>query len=191
VSEDEHGSADEEAVFGALARALPRVSPPDRVLEHVLAEASRDATVIPLLERRRRRLGLVTVAAAAAVALVGVAAWTLAVRDASPDARAALVGKNDPDVSGEAELFAGDAGHVKLILHGVPPAPTGHHYEVWVLRDGETEMEPIGTFTSSSDVNLELALPGSGPYAAVDVSVEEDGGPPAHSDTSLATGTFG
>ena len=41
------------------------------------------------------------------------------------------------------------------------------------------------------NVELDLPLPGPGNDAAVDISVEEDEGPPAHSDTSLAGGTFG
>ena len=56
---------------------------------------------------------------------------------------------------------------------------------------GVARWRPSGVFTpTSSDVELELPLPGPGDYAAVDVSVEENGGPPAHSDTSLAGGTF-
>ena len=58
-------------------------------------------------------------------------------------------------------------------------------------HDGGGEMESVGAFTpTSNDVELDLPLPGPGDYAAVDVSVEEDGGPPVHSDTSLAGGTF-
>ncbi len=85
-----------------------------------------------------------------------------------------------------------DGGTVRVSLRDVPPAPSGHHYEVWVLREeGGGAMESVGVFTpTSSDVELDLPLPGPGNYAAVDVSVEEDDGPPAHSDTSLASGTF-
>ena len=52
-------------------------------------------------------------------------------------------------------------------------------------------MESVGVFTpTSSEVDLVFALPGPGNYAAVDISVEEDNGPPIHSDTSLADGAF-
>ena len=109
-----------------------------------------------------------------------------------PDARAAITSTDDPTVSGEAELFA-DEGKVLVTLTQVPRAPSGHHYEVWVLPDGSDEMISVGTFdpdASVSDVALELDLPGAGRYAAVDVSVEEDAGPSAHSDTSYGTGYF-
>ena len=110
------------------------------------------------------------------------------------DARAAIAGKSDPAVTGEAVLYGStaDGGTVHVSLRDVPAAPSGHHYEVWVLRrDAGGEMEAVGSFTpTSDDVELDLPLPGPGDYAAVDVSVEENGGPPAHSDTSLAGGTF-
>ena len=52
-------------------------------------------------------------------------------------------------------------------------------------------MEAVGAFTPrSSQVRLELGLPGSGDYEAVDVSVEPDGGSASHSGQSLAGGHF-
>ena len=55
---------------------------------------------------------------------------------------------------------------------------------------GET-MEAVGVFDpTTSEVELELGLPGAGEYVAVDISVEPDAGPPEHSGTSLAGGEF-
>ena len=69
----------------------------------------------------------------------------------------------------------------------MPPPPVDHFYEVWVLRAGTDVMVSVGTFTpESSDVHLELSLPAPGAYAAVDISVEDSGGPQEHSGTSLA-----
>ena len=53
-------------------------------------------------------------------------------------------------------------------------------------------MESGGVFnaTSPSMVRIELPLPGAGPYAAMDISVEDDGGPPEHSGVSVAGATF-
>ena len=52
-------------------------------------------------------------------------------------------------------------------------------------------MEAVGVFDPTTpDVRLELGLPGAGDYVAVDISVEPDAGPPEHSGTSLASGTF-
>ena len=80
-----------------------------------------------------------------------------------------------------------------LDLEHVPAPPSGHHYEVWVLRrEGGGAMEAVGSFTPEGDeAKLELPLPGPGDYQAVDVSVEPDGGPAEHSSVSLASGSFG
>ena len=52
-------------------------------------------------------------------------------------------------------------------------------------------MEAVGVFDADrAEVELQLGLPGAGDYAAVDISVEPDAGPPEHSDTSLGGGRF-
>jgi Anti-sigma-K factor rskA, C-terminal len=186
----------DRATLGLFESSLPRVTAPDDMFDRILVEIRPEATVVPLGRMHHRRLALPiagTLAAIAAVVLIAVVALG---RDdlGSPDARAAIVGKSDRDVSGEAVLYGAtaDGGKVRVSLRNVPPAPSGHHYEVWVLRrDAGGEMEAVGSFTpTSGDVTLDLPLPGRGDYAAVDVSVEENGGPPAHSDTSLASGSF-
>ena len=56
-----------------------------------------------------------------------------------------------------------------------------------MLRDGATGMQAVGAFVAAEGTaHLELPLPGAGPFAAVDISVEEDDGPPQHSQESLA-----
>lgn len=193
---DQRELEEQESTFALLADSLPRVTPPADMFDRILAEIRPEATVVPLRPRTHRRFVapvVGTLAAVAAVVLIAVVA--LGGDDLGPpDARAAISGKSDPAVSGEAELFGvnADGGTVRISLTDVPQAPSGHHYEVWVLREeGGGEMESVGIFTpTSGDVDLELDLPGPGNYAAVDISVEEDDGPPAHSDTSLASGAF-
>lgn len=182
--------------LAAFERALPRVAPPADLFDRILGEVRPEAKVIPL-HRASRRRAVVPVAGAlmavAAVVLIAIVAFG-GNGPGPADARAAIAGKSDPAVTGEAVLYGStaDGGTVHVSLKDVPPAPSGHHYEVWVLRSNSgSEMEAVGTFTpTSSDVELDLPLPGPGDYAAVDVSVEDNGGPPAHSDTSLAGGTF-
>jgi hypothetical protein len=187
---------EDRETLAALERSLPRVRPPDELLGRIIAEVAPEATVVPLRPAGRARrwaAPVAAVAAAAAAAAVLVAVLTGGEGLGSPDARAAISGKSAPAVHGEALLYdgGGEGGTVQVTLRDVPPAPSGHHYEVWVLPEGSTAMESLGTFTESGEtVELELDLPAPGPYAAVDVSVEEDAGPAAHSDTSLAGGTF-
>jgi hypothetical protein len=192
---DIHDEIDRETL-AVVERSLPRVTPAADLFDRVLAEVLPEATVIPLHRKRNRRVVVPAAAALAAVAAVALIAVVAFGGDGSVpvDARAAITGKSDAAVTGEAELYgsAADGGTVHISLSDVPAAPSGHHYEVWVLRrDAGGEMEAVGAFTpTSGDVELDLPLPGPGDYAAVDVSVEENGGPPAHSDTSLAGGTF-
>ena len=138
------------------------------------------------------RLAFGAAAAVAAAIVVGVLA--LSGDAALPDARAAIAGKPEfAAVSGEAEVFdAGEQGGTLVVrMTSVPPAPGGHHYEVWVLREGSETMESVGEVSpTAGEAELEVALPGAGPFAAVDVSVEPDDGDPEHSGRSLAGGTF-
>ena len=142
---------------------------------------------------------LVPAFAVGAVATAAVFAVALALDSSSglgtPDAVASVQGTPDfGSVNGEARIYSSDtsAGVLRLELVDVPPAPEGEHYEVWVLRPstGET-MEAVGVFDpTSSEVTLELGLPGAGEYEAVDISVEPDAGSPEHSGRSLAGGVF-
>ena len=193
---DENQFEIDQATLAFVERSLPRVTPPADMFDRILAEIRPEATVVPLRPKAHRRAIVPVAGALAAVAAVVLIAVVALGGDdlGPPDARAAISGKSDPSVSGEAELFGvnADGGTVRVSLRDVPPPPSGHHYEVWVLREeGGGAMESVGVFTpTSSAVELDLPLPGPGNYAAVDVSVEEDDGPPAHSDTSLASGAF-
>ena len=189
-------SAADRATLADLERVLPPVSPPAEMFDRILAEIRPEATVIPLRPKSRRRVvtpvvgAFVAVAAVVVIAIVAHGGNSLG----PPDAQAAIAGKSAQAVTGEADLYgsAADGGTVRVTLRDVPSAPSGHHYEVWVLRrNGDGQMEAVGSFTPTSHtVKLKLPLPGAGDYAAVDVSVEEDGGSPLHSDTSLASGAF-
>jgi anti-sigma-K factor RskA len=133
--------------------------------------------------------------AAAAVGVVATLLLTRAPEPGPPESRATVSAPSDPGVRGEALLYAPDsaAGQLVLELTGLAEAPSGHHYEVWVLRSaGGGEMEAVGSFSApeSGSVRLELPLPGPGAYRAVDISLEDDGGSPEHSGTSVAGGSF-
>jgi len=144
----------------------------------------------------RRALPAFAVGAAATAAVFAIAlALGASGGLGTPDAVAAVRGTADfSDVHGEARIYGTGTpdGVLRLELADVPAAPEGEHYEVWVLRPSTGDaMEAVGVFDpTSADVSLELGLPGLGDYAAVDISVEPDAGPPEHSGTSLAGGRF-
>jgi anti-sigma-K factor RskA len=197
VSALEAGVAREAPSADLFGRILVALDEPDA------APASAPAPVAPVapVERSRwsglrwprvPRVALGAAVAAAAVLVVGVV--LVSRDDVEPDAVAAIAGTNDfSAVSGTAELFPEDGSGDRLVLRlaSVPPAPTGHHYEVWVLPEGSETMESVGRVApSDGEAELEVEVPGSGPFAAVDVSVEPDDGDPGHSGVSLASGTF-
>ena len=189
-----------EETVRRLERGLPRVAPPGDLLDSVLARIEDEApaparraprrSLADLLPRWRPvALGL---AAAAAVAIV----VTLALPGnglGTPDARAAVVAHRASGVQGEADLFRSDSSRGVVVVRflNLPAAPAGHHYPVWVLRQGSHEMTPVGSFTPSSRrVKLTLPLPGAGHYAALDVSLQGNDAPPANSGLSVAGASF-
>lgn len=154
------------------------------------------APVIPLRRRRAPLLGGLAAAAAAVAAAVAITLVVTADDDPSLGrlaATAGLVAHDTGAVEGDVHLFSpDDAGGMLVVdLRKVPPAPAGHHYELWVLRQDSTQMEAVGTFVPTAEsTHLELPLPGPGRYAAFDISVQADGGPPEHSGVSLASAAF-
>jgi anti-sigma-K factor RskA len=186
--------------LGLLDAAVAPVAPPadlaDRVLARVAGEAERPRAEHVVPRRRRRRLAVP--ALAATLAAVAASALTyVALRngddDGAPDATA-TVAASSGEALGEARLYRTDGpdGRLVLSLHDLPAAPAGHHYEVWVLREGADHMEPVASVgPAGGTVRLEVPLPGAGAYAATDISLEDDGGPPEHSGTSVAGGAFG
>lgn len=199
----------------ALARALDEYRQTVALLEaHVAREApSHDlfagilAEIEPVAERtpaqasrrswtwRRALPAFALGVAATAAAFVLALAIDSKNGLGTPDAVAAVNGTEVfAGVHGEARIYRTDSrgGVLRVELADVPPPREGEHYEVWVLRPstGDT-MEAVGVFNpTSSEVTLELGLPGPGDYVAVDISVEPDAGSPEHSGTSLAGGKF-
>jgi hypothetical protein len=200
---------EERDIFEGLEPALPRVAPPEGMFDRILSQieaSGQEAVVVPLaaarrFERRRlerRRLGRRPMLAVGVLAAAAAAAAVAIVAGRSPGpqltARAAIVPHlAGAHVTGTAALYGAHTakGTLRLTLDSVPlPAP-GHHYEVWVLEKGKTAMSDVGRITPrSTTVKLRLALPAPGDYAAVDVSVQKDGGSKRHSSVSLAGGSF-
>lgn len=164
--------------------AIAKETPPPGLLGRIVAEVAPVPAARPVGLRRLRLPGLVPALGAVAAAAVVLLAVT-APGPAPVEARADLA---TAALEGTASIEGGTLV-VDLVRADAPPA--GHHYEIWVLRRGAGAMEEVGTFRPhGAAARLELRLPGPGEYAAVDVSLEDDGGPPSHSGTSVATGTF-
>jgi len=196
-----------EECLGELAGQLAALAaltsdvrlPPDpasweavRARIEVDAEPATPARVASLPRRALPRLvgGAAIVACAVAVTLVvthngaGSAQMTAPIVSAEPATA----------LAGSVKLFdpGSNSGHVVVDLRNVPAAPAGHHYEVWVKRSGQgAEMEAIGAFMPEDGrASLSLGLPGPGEYVALDISIQEDAGPPEHSGASLGGATL-
>jgi anti-sigma-K factor RskA len=170
-------------VFAVLEQGVARETPPPRLLQRILEEASP-----PRRQRRRPRVALAAAALATAAAAVLLA--LVQIGSEPPDAEARLAARA---LDGSAVVYGteGAGGTLVVDLRRAAAPPAGHHYAVWVLRRGAERMEAVGTFVPRGrSIRLELPLPGAGDYTAVDVSLEEDGGPPSHSGTSVVTGVF-
>jgi anti-sigma-K factor RskA len=147
---------------GALALAAEGSAPPDALRDRILV-AARDegpSNVVSIGSGRRRRWYAVT--AAAAVAAVGLAiGLTLALSGggSSTDKLAASVSV--------------DNGVAELTVSGLPDAPAGKAYEIWVI-EGKTAPKPAGLFT---DTGEPVALTRPAPAGAtVAVTLEQAAG---------------
>ena len=178
-------------------------APPDDLFDRILEEIEPSdvpaeqqvPAAAPTRSRRqwwpRVAVGGLAIAATAAIAIALLADGSRG----TPDARAVVQGTTEfADVSGEARLYSpGDPGGTLVLeLDSLPPPPSGHHYEVWVLREQAADDGGCRLVHARSRprARLELQLPGPGAFSAVDVSVEPDGGSAEHSGVSLAGGTF-
>jgi Anti-sigma-K factor rskA len=188
---------DEERTLAALGGMLPRVAPADDLFARIVAATEGDPpAAVTVLHSRRP--GITFAAAAATLAAAAAVAITIGLRSGSglgtPTA-SAPVAAHEPSarVQGSADLYRPNAanGVLRLRLRDVPAPPRGAHYEVWVLRRGSTQMTAVGSFTPAKPtVTLSLPLPDPGTYAAVDISVQQNDGPPEHSSISLAGASF-
>jgi hypothetical protein len=192
---DPHG---DERTMSSLGRALPRVAaPPDDLFARIVAatEPAPASIVAPSFGGRRRiaapLLAAALAAAAAVAATIGIQSKSgLGTPAASAPVTAHLASAR---VHGRAELFHPTTanGVLRLDLQAVPAPPPGSHYEVWVLPRGSAQMTAVGAFTPARrTITLSLPLPAAGTYAAVDISVQKNNGPAAHSSVSLAGASF-
>jgi anti-sigma-K factor RskA len=185
MSDEPMGIPEHRETVERLERGVARVKPPDDLFDRIVAE-TQPARVIPL---RRRFTSWASPAATAAVAAAAAVLVTVAVtRDdglGDPVRRASITGTN---VRGTAALYRPDErdGLVVLDLDRVPDPPRAHYYEIWISRPGGRKV-PIGAFTpEDGKAHLELPLPTPGKYLSIDISVEEEDGPPDHSGRSIA-----
>lgn len=156
------------------------------------------ATAVPVAsldERRtRRHRRLLIAAVAAALVLLGATGALLARGGSQPDegqlvASATLEPLEPIGATADARLVSED-DHLQLVLdaHDMTAAPTGRHYELWLLGTIEGEPVDLGPMTGSTSVPVPDDVD-IDEYDVVDISVQEVG-QAEHSGHSLLRGTL-
>ena len=141
--------------------------------------------------RRSRRTGTarrvlrpaMLAAAAAAVAVIGLFAWNVSLRDQNGDLRSEISERRTFEMQGSGlarnaggEVLLTDGDKAVLVATELPPAPEGEVYETWVIRDGVPQ--PAGLF-EPRDGDAASTVEGSVDGAqAVAVTLEPEGGSP-------------
>lgn len=140
------------------------------------------STVTPIDSARPRRQPWLRVAAAAA-AVVVVAAGTFGIISANDGTSQELVASVELEPlkaagTGTAELITVDGRQqLRITAEGLPAAPAGHHYEMWLVDPDVTDPRSIGVLPPGQDEIVVDVPEGVDPdaYPIVDINVQVDG----------------
>jgi anti-sigma-K factor RskA len=160
-----------QGAAGALAYAAPPARPPDELRGRILAAARAERPNVEPLRARPWTRPLAVVAAVAACAVVGLAAWNISLHNSLDRAEVALRGVPLTGATGSVVVSGGSGA---LVVSDLAPAPAGKTYEAWVVEGGRAS--PAGTFAGGGRtivIRLTHALPAG---AVVAVTLERAGG---------------
>jgi hypothetical protein len=192
----------------AHARACPRCADAlfDELGAHLaLARAARELRVDgtarpvpPAAAAPRGPLQRWLAAAAAVVVVAGAVAAGYALgRPSRPAPQAAVAGGVLRPVSGGTaprdatgtvvmRAFQSASRQMTVTIRGLPAAPGGHFYEVWLLAPATGKMLPVGVLSvGTGPVSFRLPTAVTVSYGAVDISLQRNDGNPAHSADSV------
>jgi anti-sigma-K factor RskA len=187
-----------EAVAASLAYSVPQVAPPPDLRDRVLAVAgpvvaapaapapAAEAPARPQRERPRwawwPRFATVAVPARA-LALVGMLAWNVSLRNDLSSGRDDLANGAAVTLPGVGNVVAQTDGNATLFAR-LHPAPAGKTYEAWVIR-GSVAL-PAGVFQGGGTVELHLTQ-AARPGDRIAVTIEPSGGSKQPTTTPIAT----
>ncbi len=89
-------------------------------------------------------------------------------------------------------MTSGPGGGVEMTIstRDLPPAHRGQFYEAWLLDPATLKMLPLGQLGPGGRASFEVDDRLFDRYSAVDVSLEDDDGNPAHSVTSVLRASY-
>ena len=93
-------------------------------------------------------------------------------------------------IDGTLALYRPEGGYRVLVadFDRVAAAPRDHYYELWNSRPGSDVKIPIGAFNpSDGKAHIVVPLPTEDKRLEIDISIEEETGPPDHSGQTVAT----
>jgi anti-sigma-K factor RskA len=166
-------------VTSALAVAASGPEPSAQLRDRVLASVQAEPqTVVPLASPRRRSATpvIAAIAAVAAVVAIGLGVYAVSLSNDLEETRAALAQapRVVPIEGADGRLVVQAQGRGWLALSGLPDAPAGKTYEIWVI-EGQTPRR-AGLFDgapSATLVKVERRVPAG---AVIAVTEEQDGG---------------
>jgi anti-sigma-K factor RskA len=183
-----------EAVAASLAYSVPQVAPPPELRSSVLAiaepvVAAPAAAAAPAREPRPRprrqwwpRFAAVA-APAMALALVGMLAWNVSLRNDLSSNREDLAHGAAVALPGVGNVVAQTNGNATLFA-SLDPAPSGQTYEAWIIR-GSAAL-PAGVFKGGGTVELRLTQTAK-PGDRIAVTIEPSGGSKQPTTKPIAT----
>jgi len=197
ISDHLDGCAPCRADLAELAVGHSLLVSASRRLGPTVLEPAPPAAMPSGLTTRRRSRRWVGLAAAAAL-VVGAVVTGLSVRSGDdPDPAA------KPFAAATLEPFGGSATGVVLMVHGaasttrmtirtddLPTLDGGRFYYAWLLDPTTSKMLPLGQIRAGGASSFTLADDLLTSYSAVDISLQEDDGDPAHSVTSVLRASY-
>lgn len=82
----------------------------------------------------------------------------------------------------------GSTLQMTVTTRGLPSAPAGDSYEVWLLQPSTNKMPPVGLLSPTGVSSYGISNFLMTQYSAVDISLQTNDGNPAHSTTSVLRG---
>lgn len=182
-------TADRPAVLHAAPDA-------ERAPEESAVRGAPSGNVVDLDARRRQRWLRITAVAAAVVLAAGTVGVISSMNTGSGQELVASVdlAPLKDSGAGTAELISVDGvERIVITVEGLPDAPSGRHYEMWLIDTDVTEPRSLGELPAGVD-RIEIPVPdGVDPdeFPIVDINLQVDG-EAQHSglDTSLLRGTL-
>ena len=190
----------------ALPVSPPPMLPPPALKARIMAEVEREAQLLasagqpsrretePAKRGRRswrHRFSLPAVAAFACVALiVGLVAGGVLFGDSSGSSRT-IAFKTDPSIApASAELELSDDNAI-VVANGLPPAPAGKTYMVWLQRPGHAPEPTSALFTPRRDGSATASVTGDlKDVESVLINTEPVGGSTTPTSTPFMTATL-